>query len=63
MQQISAVDIDAETIKSAAYLCQPLFADYINPPSTPLTIRLWQGDVTKCDTRFKDLDAITMVEV
>ena len=63
LEEIDAVDIDESVLRGATYCCKPLTTDYLQPRSTPLTIKLWAGDVTQFDRRFFKVKAVTMVEV
>jgi len=62
-EEISVVDIQAEAMEECEYKARPLSWDYVFGRFVALDVNVYQGSVTEFDERFKNLDAITAIEL
>ncbi|XP_071154629.1 small RNA 2'-O-methyltransferase-like [Mytilus edulis] len=60
--RISLVDIDLSTLEVNKCRIRPHCYDYLQKRKNPLHVQIFDGSATKFDTRFRDYDAVTMVE-
>jgi len=63
VREISAVDIDGEVLESNIFRAAPLAADYLIRRPEPLTIIIYQGSIADRDTRLRQYDAVTCIEI
>ncbi|XP_052094430.1 small RNA 2'-O-methyltransferase-like [Mytilus californianus] len=60
--RISLVDIDLSTLEVNKRRIRPHCYDYLQKRKNPLHVQIFDGSATKFDARFRDYEAVTMVE-
>ncbi|XP_029649715.1 small RNA 2'-O-methyltransferase-like [Octopus sinensis] len=61
LKQLALVDLDRNTLVANLHRLTPRLMHYSR--SVQLTVNVYEGDVTKYDSRMKNYDAITMIEL
>ncbi|XP_027010163.1 small RNA 2'-O-methyltransferase isoform X1 [Tachysurus fulvidraco] len=63
VELLAGVDIDCAAIRQNMKALDPLMAEYLQPSSRPLTIKLYEGSITETEPCTKGFDLITCIEV
>ncbi|KAJ8299994.1 hypothetical protein KUTeg_021513 [Tegillarca granosa] len=62
LEKISFIDIDKVLLDLNKFRIKPLTYDYLHNRKNPLTIRIYEGNVTEIDPCIMGFEAVTMIE-
>lgn len=62
-EEISAIDLEKQALDECVYKAEPIAWDFMFGRHRPMKLSLFEGSVIESDDRFKDLDAITCIEL
>nr|XP_019536736.2 uncharacterized protein LOC109407983 [Aedes albopictus] len=63
VEQILQVDIDEELLNKWQHSVRPLFVDFIQRRSNPLSVEVWRGSISSAHECLKDTDVVVGIEI